>query len=440
MLDILTLIEKIIKQIRQLIKFLETKQETTIDEIEANVWKVILEIGRLIVQWIIETRGTGYTQRIILTPSGDKAEYKGISPKTITTLMGDVTVQRAYYNKINAKGGYCPLDKSLSIPKEGYTYAVQKAMSLLAIEDSFAESAKKLSKLFPPVKVSASTIRRITQKHGKDITQAETEEVESVFSHKRPLPEPDIKSVVRGYVGLDGVMIPTREGYKEMKVITTYDTSSARGALANNLYYRAMFSKPDELGEHLWLMLKKRGIIDGKEIIWISDGAKWIWKLKGYHTPEGKEILDFIHAVEHLKDFSNFAYGEETDKSRDWLKDMKTKLRELGGLQVLSELEALSDKCPKKSLEKLKETMLYYRNNIDRMDYPNYEREGYHITSSPTESACRHVVGDRLKRGGMRWTEEGAQYITSLRLKWKNNEWEDYWLSYRSNYSGLPKI
>ena len=38
------------------------------------------------------------------------------------------------------------------------------------------------------------------------------------------------------------------------------------------------------------------------------------------------------------------------------------------------------------------------------MDYPDYEADDYHITSSTVESACRHVVGDRLKRSGMRWT------------------------------------
>jgi hypothetical protein len=96
---------------------------------------------KLIIEWIIKSRGTGYTQRIISTPSGDKAVYKGNVCKTMTTLMGDITIQRAYYNKINAKGGYVPLDKSLSIPNENCSYAVQEAMSLLAIEDSYAESA-----------------------------------------------------------------------------------------------------------------------------------------------------------------------------------------------------------------------------------------------------------------------------------------------------------
>lgn len=107
-----------------------------------------MEIGRLIVEWIIQNRGTGYTQRIILTPSQDKAIYKGNVTKTIATLMGDVTIQRAYYSKINEKGGYVPLDRSLSIPKENCSYAVQEAMSLFAIEDSFAESARNCQNYF----------------------------------------------------------------------------------------------------------------------------------------------------------------------------------------------------------------------------------------------------------------------------------------------------
>jgi hypothetical protein len=49
--------------------------------------------------------------------------------------------------------------------------------------------------------------------------------VETVFSHKQPAPESEIDSVKRGYTGVDGVMVPKRtlEGYKEMKVVTTYD-------------------------------------------------------------------------------------------------------------------------------------------------------------------------------------------------------------------------
>ncbi len=41
----------------------ETKQETSIDEIESNVWKIMLGIGRLIAEWIVKNRRIGYTQK-----------------------------------------------------------------------------------------------------------------------------------------------------------------------------------------------------------------------------------------------------------------------------------------------------------------------------------------------------------------------------------------
>jgi len=86
--------------------------------------------------------------------------------------MGKVTIKRAYYYVGINKGGYVPLDESLSIPQERYSYAFQEAMSLFAIEDSFGESAKKLKRLFPAT-ISESAVRRITQKHGEDIYKEE---------------------------------------------------------------------------------------------------------------------------------------------------------------------------------------------------------------------------------------------------------------------------
>lgn len=340
--------------------------------------------------------------------------------------MGKINIKRAYYYK--GKGGYVPLDESLSIPKEKYTYSAQEAIGLFAIEDSFAESAKKLKHLFP-LEVSPSSIRRISERYGKEITQDEAIKVEEIFSHKRPIPQPEIHSVKRGYTGADGVMVPTVNGYREMKVATTYDTPRAKDSIANNLHYMAFFAKPEDFGNHLWVMQKLRGIYDGDESIWVCDGARWEWKQKRYHDPSGKEILDFIHAIEHLSEVANEIHGENTTNSSRWLKRMKKRLRKDGGHKVILSLERL---LKKHSGDKLKSIIEYYQNNVNRMDYPSYESEGYHITSSTVESACRHVVGDRLKRSGMRWTEEGAQWLTSLRLKWKNDEWSQFWSAYRA--------
>ena len=84
-----------------------------------------------------------------------------------------------------------------------------------------------------------------------------------------------------------------------------YDTSLAKETIADNLYYHALFAEPDVPGEHLWVMLKERGICDAAESIWCSDGAKWIWRQKKLHDPPGKEIVDYIHACEYLQKVAN---------------------------------------------------------------------------------------------------------------------------------------
>jgi hypothetical protein len=423
MLEIITLIREIVNQIMGLFIQFHRSEAADFDTIETQVRTVVLEIGRRTVETIVRVRGTGYSGKRIITPTGEKAKYREIRSRTMGTLMGKVEIRRAYYHLGKGKGGYVPLDESLSLPQEHYSYAVQEQMGLYAIE----ESAKKLRYTFP-IDASGSTVGRISKKHGGEIYQEEIERVESIFSHRQLPPEPEIESVKRGYVGTDGVMVPTVDGYREMKVVTAYNTSYAREALAENLYYHALFAEPQVLGEHLWVLLKQRGIYDADESIWCCDGAKWIWRQKELHDPDSKEIVDYIHASEYLEKIANAIHGEDTDRASKCFGCMKNMLRKCGGEPVLSALREFSQTH---ALKELAEAITYYQNNHARMDYPAYESEGYHITSSTVESACRHVVGDRLKRSGMRWTMQGAQKITLLRLKWKNGKWKDYWARYR---------
>jgi len=73
MMEILTLINEIVKQIRDLCNSFSPEQEATFDEIETKVREVMLEIGRRTIETIIRVRGTGYTNETIQTPSGVSA-------------------------------------------------------------------------------------------------------------------------------------------------------------------------------------------------------------------------------------------------------------------------------------------------------------------------------------------------------------------------------
>jgi hypothetical protein len=67
----------------------------------------------------------------------------------------------------------------------------------------------------------------------------------------------------------------------------------------------------------------------------------------------------------------------------------------------------------------------YIKNNIDNIDYAKYRKMGLYIGSGHIESGNKSVVQERLKRPGMRWSYDGAQYLISLRTKLKSNLWHE---------------
>ena len=50
--------------------------------------------------------------------------------------------------------------------------------------------------------------------------------------------------------------------------------------------------------------------------------------------------------------------------------------------------------------------------------------KGYSIGSGAIEGGHKHVIQQRMKLAGMRWSKAGAQYITSLRAASKSNKWD----------------
>jgi hypothetical protein len=75
------------------------------------------------------------------------------------------------------------------------------------------------------------------------------------------------------------------------------------------------------------------------------------------------------------------------------------------------------------------EVVGYFENQVHRMDYPEYLSRGWQIGSGAVESACKTVVGQRLKGAGMRWGAEGAEALCQLRAVFRSEVglWEAFW-------------
>jgi hypothetical protein len=81
--------------------------------------------------------------------------------------------------------------------------------------------------------------------------------------------------------------------------------------------------------------------------------------------------------------------------------------------------------------EVLLKTITYFENNIQRMKYAQYQKQGYPIGSGVTEAACKVVVKQRLNQSGMKWNMPAVEKILLLRgLICTHSRWEQLWEQY----------
>ena len=69
----------------------------------------------------------------------------------------------------------------------------------------------------------------------------------------------------------------------------------------------------------------------------------------------------------------------------------------------------------------------YFETNEHRMRYAEFRARGYPIGSGTVESACKRVIGARLKQAGMRWSKAGAQAVLNLRSHLLSGRWDAVW-------------
>jgi hypothetical protein len=77
------------------------------------------------------------------------------------------------------------------------------------------------------------------------------------------------------------------------------------------------------------------------KVVFLGDGAPWIWALASEHFGDRPEILDYYFATEHLWTLSDALYGEGSDKARAWAKRHSERLLTSGADGLLRALGAI---------------------------------------------------------------------------------------------------
>lgn len=271
------------------------------------------------------------------------------------------------------------------------------------------EEGEQLIKRLTGQEVNAKQLERMVHHYGE------------LAEHKIKSKETPEEKKNLHYAMMDGGMVLTREeAWKEMKLARIFSvkdhivTGKSKNIIRNSQYIA-------HLGGHRDFLRKVEPITDElNEMVWIGDGAPWIWNWVSDTYPNSTQILDYFHTKERLCQLANEMFVQH-EKREAWINEQENLLFENKLNNVLKNIEVLP--CRGKTKQIQRTTLTYYENNRSRMKYKTYRDKGLLIGSGAIEAAHRHVVQKRLKRSGQRWTFKGAQQVVTLRTMSCSKQW-----------------
>jgi hypothetical protein len=391
---------------------LETAEQTVRDG--------VLAIGARLLEAGLAARGTGKQGPQRSCPCGGTAACEGYRPKGVQTLVGWITLRRAYYACPACGAGHCPLDAVLGLTRDSLSPGVRRLAGRLGALLPFAEAARTLAET-ARVHLSASTIRTVTEAVGALREQALAAELAVAWEQGLPAVAGDAPE--RLYVAMDGVRIlGTDGGGREVKVGVVVPVRAAAGEERREAAsYVAGLEPSARFGQRLALEAHRRGLEGARHVAVLGDGAEWIWHLAAEHCPHAVQIVDWFHASERVWALGKALHGAGTAATTAWVEAQLGRLAQGQAATLAREWQGLP--CRGEAATVRDEQVTYFTNQAPRMAYARYRAAGWDIGSGMVESACKHLIGAREKGPGMRWSEAGAQTVAAVRVLLFNDQW-----------------
>lgn len=386
--------------------------------VEFEVRAMALRRYAAMLERAVEWRSKSWERRAALVCScGAKMRMVGRMRKSVVSVVGELRFKRRHYYCDGCKKSRWPFDEEMGVGG-GWTAGAVRLITRAGGKQSFAEAGTDL-KEFAELRVSHETIRRVSEGVAK--------ELEGEQRRGRLLGEESWVRFERGdraYTTMDGTSVNTREGWREVKLGALYDQSKGKQ------HYAATLEPASEFGLTLRRHAQHLRFGHAGEKIAGGDGAEWIWNQMRINFPTADiQFLDFYHLSENVYKAAWQVYGEGSAAGRRWGRRMLHLAKHEGGRRLLQALDRSRchhrKRTARKALDKL---VQYVHNNVARMAYPQLQERDIDIGTGPQESACKNVIGRRLKGAGMRWTTQNAEAMSRLRaLMYSTGSWDAFW-------------
>jgi hypothetical protein len=250
----------------------------------------------------------------------------------------------------------------------------------------------------------------------------------------------------RVIIGIDGGRLRTRKQkqgrrlstghhgfhsrWREPKMFVIYTLDGKGRCRINHLpIHDATLGNADAAFALLEKYMLEAGVVEAKEIVFIADGAHWIWdriEILAHNLCIDRkkitQVVDFYHACEHISAALEAIPGLSDSKRKRLYRDLRSFLSQ-GQIQKV--IQQIRCRMPSKnSLPDVEKELGYFERYQDHMRYRYFRRRKVPIGSGAIESAIRRVINLRLKAPGTFWREDTAEIFLYLRSQLVSGRWQ----------------
>jgi len=354
----------------------------------------------------------------------------------VQCLFGTFRLQRDYYYS-PVRGGHYPADAVLGL-EAGHTPALVRLACFEGADEPAFQKAEKHLLETGGISMEARQIQRLVQRVGSAAQAWQQRDYKTGQATRTAVP------IL--YVSADGTGVPMRKQELEGRTGKQADgTAKTRQAYLGCVFtqhrvdekgrpvrdwesttYISCMESSDSFGPMLRAEALRRGMAYAGKVVLLIDGASGLENLGLINFKDAIQIVDFYHALEHAGKVLVALLGskEHPDYKRrrgHWAKRLLK-----NGVQSL--IAGARQECTGTSkAETVEKELNYFVQNVERMQYGSFRRQGYFIGSGVIEAGCKTVVGARCKQSGMFWGKPGAEHILALRCINASQRDSDFW-------------
>ena len=386
----------------------------------------------------------GWSWVTILLPGGLRLQMR--TPYLRPSRKGLVGRPRSSGKRGTAGIGAYPVLERLGIEVGASPLTRSMAARQTVLCSSYAEAREQLAR--DGLEMDVSQMVELASYTGQLAVARRDEALAAAL--EAPLPRESMVAGRRIRVSVDGGRARTRRTYHKAKKqengrrpfvlewreprIITVDVLDDDGEMDRRWrpIYEVSLGDADKVFMQLCGLLRLIGANQAAQVVFVSDGAEWIWnraaevfERAGIDGAKVVLVLDSYHATEHvagaLKACRSLTAEQRASLTRLFNKEM---LEAGGPASVIAKLRAFARGRRAKAMNK---EIAYLDGHLKagRLRYFDLREAKVPIGSGVVESAVRRVINLRFKSASHCWCEDRLEHLMYLRAILKSGRWDD---------------